>query len=105
MKNIFFVFVVIVFFSCKSQNIQDVENQKTTKLISNNTDSIPLLTDKVIYYYASLITKEDLKKHVISLTSDAFQGRRTGEKGQKIATEYLVDYYKSKDIAPAFEKT
>jgi Zn-dependent M28 family amino/carboxypeptidase len=68
-------------------------------------DSIILLDDKVINYYASLITKEDLKKHLKKLTSKEFEGRKTGEKGQKLAANYLVDFYKEQDIPPAFEQT
>lgn len=44
--------------------------------------------------YASTITAEDLKTHLTFLASDKLEGRETGEKGQKLAAEYLVDFYK-----------
>jgi hypothetical protein len=45
--------------------------------------------------YASTITTEDLEKHLTYLASDELEGRDTGEKGQKLAAEYLVNFYKS----------
>lgn len=39
--------------------------------------------------YASGITAEDLRQHLSILASDAYEGRETGKKGQKMAAEYL----------------
>ncbi len=39
--------------------------------------------------YASGITAEDLRKHLSILASDAYEGRETGKKGQKMAAEYI----------------
>ncbi|WP_207895811.1 M28 family peptidase [Hymenobacter gummosus] len=39
--------------------------------------------------YASTITAADLRQHLSVLASDAYEGRATGEKGQKLAAEYL----------------
>jgi hypothetical protein len=39
--------------------------------------------------YAASITAEDLRKHLSILASDAYEGRETGKKGQKMAAEYL----------------
>ncbi len=104
MRFLFFIAVLSLFFSCKAKQTQQIVEKST---ISNKIpkDSIILLDDKVINYYASLITKEDLKKHLIKLTSPEFEGRRTGDNGQKLAAKYIVDYYKQEDIPPAFEKT
>lgn len=101
MKFLPFLLVFFTFFSCQAVQIQDNATKTTNKI----KDTIPLLDDKVIYYYASLITQEDLKKHLKKLTSKEFEGRKTGEKGQKLAANYLVDYYKNQDISPAFEQT
>lgn len=49
--------------------------------------------------YASTITAEDLKTHLYIYASDEMQGRMTGSKGQKMATEYLRNFYKSEGIA------
>lgn len=44
--------------------------------------------------YAGTISKDDLAKHLKILASDAYEGRETGEKGQKMAAEYIVNHFK-----------
>jgi len=104
MRVVFLSLLALLFFSCKANQTQQIETNSTSK-ISAKQDTIRLLDDKVIYYYASLITKEDLKKHLKRLSSREFEGRRTGENGQKLAANYLENYYKEQDIPPAFEQT
>ncbi|MDJ0645594.1 MAG: M28 family metallopeptidase [Flavobacteriaceae bacterium] len=53
--------------------------------------------------YANTITESDLKLLVYKLSSDEFEGRKTGEKGQKIAARYLEEVYKGLGIAAARE--
>lgn len=48
----------------------------------------------IIKQYANSINTSDVKKHVFTLASDEFEGRKTGEKGQKMAAEYLANAYK-----------
>ena len=48
--------------------------------------------------YAEEIDTEDLKEHLYLLASDVLEGRRTGEKGQKMAANYLTAYYKHLDL-------
>ncbi|AYA38230.1 M28 family peptidase [Hymenobacter oligotrophus] len=43
--------------------------------------------------YAGTITQEDLRKHLTVLASDAYEGRETGEKGQKMAADYLAKQF------------
>ena len=50
--------------------------------------------DMQIVKYASTITVSDLQKHLNYLASDELEGRDTGAKGQKLAAEYLVNFYK-----------
>jgi Zn-dependent M28 family amino/carboxypeptidase len=45
--------------------------------------------------FASSITQEDLKKHLSILASDAYEGRETGQKGQKMAAEYISNHFKA----------
>ncbi len=45
--------------------------------------------------YANTITSSELKEHLYTFASDEFQGRETGEPGQKKAAEYLKNEYKS----------
>jgi hypothetical protein len=40
--------------------------------------------------YAATITAADLSKHLHILASDEYEGRNTGEKGQKMAAEYIA---------------
>ena len=105
MKKITLIILAFSILSCKARQVQDSKIPYKVENSSVNLDSIPLLDDKVIVYYASLITKEDLKKHLVRLTSKEFEGRKTGEKGQKLAADYIVNYYKAIDIAPAYEQT
>lgn len=55
--------------------------------------------DATAIKYASTITAADLEKHLTYLASDELEGRDTGEKGQKMAAEYLVEFYKGLGLA------
>ena len=48
--------------------------------------------------FAKTITAKDLGKHLFIYASDEFEGRNTGEPGQKKAVEYLKNFYKSQGI-------
>ena len=50
-------------------------------------------TDTIKEKYASEIKADDLKEHLYLLSSDILEGRKTGEKGQKMALNYLTAYY------------
>jgi len=45
--------------------------------------------------YASTITVADLERHLTYLASDELEGRDTGAKGQKLAADYIAEFYKS----------
>ncbi|MCG7502857.1 M28 family metallopeptidase [Tenacibaculum sp. Mcav3-52] len=49
--------------------------------------------------YAKTITAKDLGKHLFIYASDEFEGRNTGEPGQKKAVKYLKDFYVSQGVA------
>jgi len=49
--------------------------------------------------FATSITAEDLKTNLYIFASDEFEGRNTGEPGQKKAIEFLKNFYVSKGIA------
>lgn len=51
--------------------------------------------------YAATITEKDLAKHLFVYASDEFEGRNTGEPGQKKAVKYLKDFYVKEGIASA----
>ena len=77
-RNLFLLGSLIALISCKYN-----------KVASINYDSS---------FYAKTITAEELKTHLYIFASDAFEGRNTGEEGQKKAAQYLKDYYLSQEI-------
>lgn len=48
--------------------------------------------------YANTITPDELKEHLFTFASDEFEGRETGEPGQKKAAEYLKTEYQKLNI-------
>ncbi|MDW7695502.1 M28 family peptidase [Flammeovirgaceae bacterium SG7u.111] len=48
--------------------------------------------------YAETIKASDLKKHLEIIASDEYEGRETGEKGQKMAAEYIVNQFKGDSL-------
>jgi len=80
MKKIIFLFSIITFLGCSST----YDATKSAKK------------------FAKRITAKDLKKHLYTYASDEFEGRNTGEAGQKKAVEYLRKFYIDQKIdAPA----
>lgn len=63
----------------------------TVSVSSQNT------TDTAVNYAASITAKE-LGNHLFTYASDEFEGRNTGEPGQKMAIEYLKNFYVSQGI-------
>ncbi|NND62369.1 MAG: M20/M25/M40 family metallo-hydrolase [Flavobacteriaceae bacterium] len=49
--------------------------------------------------YAQTITAQDLSTHLYKFADDAMQGRMTGSEGQKMAAEYLKDFYLAEGIS------
>jgi len=50
--------------------------------------------------FADDIKAETLEKHLEVLASDEYEGRETGQKGQRLAAEYLADFYKALGLPP-----
>lgn len=48
--------------------------------------------------YAETITANDLRKHLSVLASDEYEGRETGEPGQKMAAQYISDFFRTTGI-------
>ncbi|MBJ6367017.1 M28 family metallopeptidase [Snuella sedimenti] len=69
----------------------------TTK-INNLKNSIQLVDSTQVIRYANTITSEELKEHLYTFSSDEFEGREVGEKGQKLAANFIRSYYKSEHI-------
>ena len=78
MKKILFLAISAVLTACSAQNGK-IENADPME-------------------YANSITAEELKEHLYTFASDEFEGRETGEPGQKKAAEYLKNEYKSLEL-------
>ena len=50
--------------------------------------------------FAKTITADELKEHLYIYASDEFEGRNTGDAGQKKAVEYLRNFYIENEIEP-----
>ncbi|WBX73021.1 M28 family metallopeptidase [Tenacibaculum pacificus] len=84
MKKILYVASAIAFIACG-----------TTK------ETVNIDTEQNVDYaekFAKTITAKDLGKHLFIYASDEFEGRNTGEPGQKKAVNYLKDFYIAQGI-------
>ncbi|TLF44875.1 M28 family peptidase [Maribacter aurantiacus] len=68
------------------------------KTVSTETISKGPVDPKV---YAETITEAELKEHLYIYASDEFEGRETGQPGQKKAIAYLKAEYENLEIPPA----
>ncbi len=88
MKKILFAVGILVVSACGSYPSKTTTNETQNK--SSNTD------DSVTF--AKTITAKDLAKHLFIYASDEFEGRNTGDIGQKRAAAYLKNFYKGEGI-------
>ncbi|MFT5618561.1 MAG: hypothetical protein ACI85I_001796 [Arenicella sp.] len=51
--------------------------------------------DSLMLKYANEVKAQDLKKHLEIIASDEYEGRETGQKGQKMAAEYIANHFKA----------
>ena len=63
--------------------------------------SISCSQDNLSDKYAESITSQELTYLVYEFASDEFEGRNTGEAGQKRAVNFIKNFYKSNDIVKA----
>ena len=54
--------------------------------------------------YSETITKSELEKHILILTSDSLEGRETGRLGQKKAANYIANHFEAIGIPPSVTK-
>ena len=50
--------------------------------------------------FSETINTIDLEKHLSILASDSLEGRETGQKGQKMAADYIMNHFKNIGIPP-----
>lgn len=58
-----------------------------------------LNSDEVKSKFAATILKSDLETRLYILASDVLEGRQTGEKGQKLAGNYIADFYSHLELS------
>jgi Zn-dependent M28 family amino/carboxypeptidase len=80
MKSILFILTIALFVSCKAQ--KDITNANPKK-------------------YAKQIKPQTLQTKLYTIASDEFEGRDTGQPGQKKTAEYLKSFYKSIGVKAA----
>ncbi|WP_338733667.1 M28 family peptidase [Mangrovimonas cancribranchiae] len=61
--------------------------------------NITLKDSVLVLKYANTITAQELEELLYDYTDEKFQGRKTGEIGQKKAAHYLKDYYSNHNVA------
>jgi hypothetical protein len=75
-------------------------NLKLKLLTILGTMSFGLLAqDPTAQKYGNLITPDDLKENLSILASDAFEGRETGKRGQKIAAAFVSAHFQELGLA------
>ena len=92
-KSLLFIGITFFLLSCGNSK---TSTSATTVAVENQ---IPKSADPSTY--ASTITSAELKEMLYTFASDEFEGRLTGEKGQKMAAEYLKDKYITMGIPSA----
>jgi len=85
MKKILFVASALTFLACSSTQTPTNEDANVDQALK----------------YASTITAKELGTHLFIYASDEFEGRNTGEPGQKLAVEYLKNFYVTEGIESA----
>ena len=93
MKSLLIASALIIVGSCA-----ETKQSTKTNTLKNTTQ---IIDSKLILEYCKTITPKDLKDRLSVFASEEFKGRGTGTKGQKTATNYLKDFYKTKGILPA----
>ena len=82
MKKILFISSALAFIACGTNKNMNQESANVDQALK----------------YASTITAKDLGTHLFVYASDEFEGRNTGEPGQKKAVEYLKNFYVNQGI-------
>ncbi|MGA9591199.1 MAG: M28 family metallopeptidase [Salegentibacter sp.] len=80
MKKLLLYFLPIILISCGAHQQKEIESADPME-------------------YANSITPGELKEHLFTFASDDFEGRETGEPGQKKAAAYLKQQYQEMNIA------
>ncbi|NNL15727.1 MAG: M20/M25/M40 family metallo-hydrolase [Flavobacteriaceae bacterium] len=71
--------------------------------IENLKSGITIQDSASVVKYANTITSEELTTLVTDLASENFLGREAGELGQRLAADYLVEFYIKNEISSPLE--
>ncbi len=88
MKNTFLLISSFIVSCCGT-----TQNSSSTTKVDTTVNS-----ESTVVSYAQSITSEELKEYLYTFAGDDFEGRDTGEPGQKKAAEYLKEQYKRMGI-------
>jgi Peptidase family M28 len=75
---------------------------KYTAKIQNLKDSIQIVDSSLVVNYSNTITAKELSTELYKFSSNKFEGRKVGEPGQKLASEFIKNYYIKEEIASPF---
>ncbi len=89
MKNTLLLFGSFIVYCCGTS--------QSSTAVAPELDTKPNIESAVVTY-AESITAKELKEYLYTFAGDDFEGRDTGEPGQKKAAEYLKSQYKSMGI-------
>ena len=67
--------------------------------VDNLKNSITYNDKAVVKHYLNTIKLDELKSHVEEVSSDKYNGRKTGEEGHNQVCDYIRNYYKAQDIS------
>lgn len=91
MKIFFIVSAFALIGSCATK--------KYTAKVQDLKDSIEIVDSALVVKYANTITTKDLTKHLYTIAAEDLKGRATGELGQKIAAQFIANYYQKQQIS------
>jgi Zn-dependent M28 family amino/carboxypeptidase len=90
MKTLIFLSAFAIVGSCANKSYKE----KIEDIKSN----ISLESPENAKIYSETITANELKDHLVIFSSAKFEGRAIGTKGQKLAAQYLENYYMTENI-------
>lgn len=82
------IFFLFVWTNLQSQYISGITKPDTSVPISQDTSDVSVKL-------ANMLLADEIKSHLQVLASDEYEGRETGEAGNKKAARYISDYFNS----------
>lgn len=76
-------------------------NTKYSKRLEQLQDNIIVKDSTTVAKFANTITLEELKDQLYKISSQDFEGRKVGTKGQKLAANYIKSFYIDNNIQAA----